>query len=132
MLSRYRDALSASTVLSTGDHDARLLLLPPSFNAAFRELDRCLEQMHTAEHLRWHTIAWYVDVDYVQRPVLVRKASRQGWTWQVSGYRLEPHRLSDASETLAGRGVTWLTERYRWERIHLKDISEAAGEALAA
>lgn len=133
MLTRYREALTASTTLTTGEHDARLLLFPPSFNAAMRELDRCLELMRqpvTLRRLRWHTLAWYVDVDWVQKPILVRKASRQGWVWQPSGYRLEPRRESDASETLAAEGVGWLSSTYRWNDIHLRDITSAAGETL--
>jgi hypothetical protein len=132
MLTRYRDALTASTTLTTGDHDARLLLFPPSFNHAMRELQRCLDEMRqpTLRRLRWHTLAWYVDVDWIQKPIMVRKASRQGWIWQPSGYRLEPHRTPDASETLAAKGVGWLTSTYRWNGIHLKDIRTAAGEEL--
>jgi hypothetical protein len=132
MLTRYRDALTASTTLTTGEHDARLLLFPPSFNAAMRELAHCLEEMRqpVLRRLRWHTLAWYVDVDWIQKPILVRKASRQGWVTQTSGYRLEPRRTPDASETLAAEGVGWLTSTYRWNEVHLRDITAAAGETL--
>src|SRR5258706_14644366 len=97
MLVRYRDAMSASTVLPTGAAQDRLLMFPPAFNAAMRELDHCLASMRRQgdelyaglllKTLRFHTIAYYVDVDYVQKPVYARKATRNGWQRTITGYK---------------------------------------------
>lgn len=132
MLLRFREALEQGALsVSYEGFDSRLLLFPPAFNSAMRELDRCLDEMRLLASLRWHTIAFYVDIDWVQKPIMVKKASKQGWTLQVSGYRLEPRRAIAASEQKANDGVRWLASEYHWDRIHLKALNEACG-AIAA
>jgi len=150
MLIRYRDALAASSSIPTGEQGDRLLMFPPSFNQALRELDRCLGVMRSQGNQQaingvplkticWHTIAWYVDVTHKQVPVYARQLTRHhgkgpkmAWAKRITGYKLEPRRHRDAREEKAELGVKWLASEYRWDRVHLKAINEACGELMAA
>ncbi len=129
MLVRYRDALHSSSSLPTGEHGDRVLLFPPEFNQALRALDRCLTSMRAEPELRWHTIAYFVDVEYRQTPtyrIIVRNGKRSrlpaGWT-------LVPVRSRGADEPKALEGVRWLSKRYPWDRVHLKALNDACGLA---
>lgn len=146
MLTRYRDALVASTIIPTGSSGDRMLMFPPEFNQAMRELDRCLQLMRQRgdqeaingtplKTIRWHTIAWHVDAHHRQTVVYKRELTRNRgkgpktvWTLKPDGYRLETIRNRDARQPLADLGVTWLANHYAWDRIHLKAIREACGE----
>jgi hypothetical protein len=144
MLLRYRDALHSSTTLATADgYDSRKLGFPPEFNDALRELDRCLELMRKRGYqeaiqgvplktVRFHVIAWFIDVHYRQVPVFTRKATRKGWKLEPTGYKLEARRHRDAREPKAELGVYWLAGHYDWDNIHLKAITEACGELAVA
>ena len=132
MLIRFRDALGQQRAGLNGadGHDSRLLEPPRAFNDAMRELDRCLTAMRVFEPaLRWHLIAWYVDVD-VRQVTRWRFLIRNGERRKVeSGFQLEVRRHRDADQNRADQGVAWLANRYRWDRVHLKAIHQAAGLA---
>lgn len=132
MLYRLRDAMEgASSVLPTGAGDSRLLMFPRSYNAAFRELDRCLGELRQSEpRLHWHVRAWYVDCDWKQE---------ESWRWVVlagkrrkvpAGWRMIALRHRDADQPVARAGVAALALLFRFDRIHLKDLTEAMGEGL--
>jgi hypothetical protein len=133
MLVRHRDAMEETFggVASGEGYDSRLLLFPSAFNAAHRELARCLEAMRAVPILRWHTLAWHVSVEYVQKPIYVRKATRKGWERMISGYRLEPIRHRDAVKAIADEGVGWLGGRFSWDRVGLLAIRAACGDVKA-
>lgn len=145
MLARYRDALASSSLLPTDDPgQGRVLLFPPEFNPALRELDRCLTLMRHLEHheyagttlkqLRWHMIAWYVDAQSRQTPIytrrLIKHRGQSVWVKQTTGYRYDPLRHPRAVQSTADLGVTWITNTYRWSRIHLGYIDQASGHDL--
>lgn len=145
MLLRYRDALYEQKpgIASADSHDSRRLQLPRDFNNAMRELDRCLSKMRNqgnqqAIHgvplktIRFHVIAWYIDVDYVQTPIYTHRANRKGWVRTLTGYKLEPRRHREAREPKAQLGVEWIANEYHWSDIHLKAIIEACGELAQA
>lgn len=135
MLCRYREAISQGSLgASMEAHGDRVLLFPPTWNAAMRELDRTLDLMRSEPVLRWHTVAWYVDIQYRQvqrfRTVYKRNGNRAK---MPAGWMLEERRHRAASLSKADEGVAWLADRFEWHRIHLKAIHEAAGlVALAA
>src|SRR4029077_6227606 len=133
MLYRLRDAMDETAGTSESRADAlesRLLVFPASFNAALRELDRCLSRLgRTDRHLHWHVRAWYVDLDWRQetqhRWVIVAGKRRK----LDAGWKMTPRRHPDALEQRALAGVDWIAEAYRFDQIHLKDLAEATGES---
>lgn len=134
MLSRFRETLHQGALgPSLEGFDSRLLLLPREHNQAMRELDRCLGLMREGEPvLRFHTLAYYVDVHYRQVPRFRFVVTRAGKRSRMpAGYQLQACRHRDAREDRAEQGVVWISERYRWDRVHLKAILEAAGELAA-
>ncbi len=131
MLLRLRDAMTVeSGAPPTGTLDSRLLLFSPAFNAAFRELDRCLAQLKNADGaLHWHVRAWYVDCGWRQE---------EHHRWEViggkrrkipAGFVMAAQRHRDADLKHAESGVRWLATVYRFDRVHLKDLLEATGYA---
>jgi hypothetical protein len=144
MLARYRDALAQGAIGVSGEApDSRVLLFGKDFNDALRELDRCLGEMRKRGNqeaiqgvplrtIRWHVIAYYLDVHYRQVPVYARVATKKGWTRRQTGFRLEEQRHREARLVKADLGIPWLAKEYKWDKIHLKAISEACGELMAA
>ncbi len=142
MLGRLSDALEPAKGVNTGgdQNDSKLLLHPPDFNKAMRELDRCLTRMRKhgnqqAIHgvplrtVYWHVTAWYIDVPTRQVPVRAKKLTPNGWKWAPSGrYQLQPMRHRDAQQAKADLGIPWLAREYNWDSIHLHAILEACGE----
>jgi hypothetical protein len=144
MPARYRDALHQGSLgLSHEAFDSRLMLFGPDFNQALRELDRCLTLMRKRGYqeaiqgvplktIRFHLVAWYIDVDYVQVPIYTRKATKRGWVNTPSGFHLEVRRHRDAREQKAELGVQWIADHFNWDNVHLKAIHAACGDLIAA
>jgi len=129
MLYRLRDAMGECIGGMGEDCDSRLLLFPASFNAAFRELDRCLTELKQLEPvLHWHVRAWYVDCGWRQeaqyRYVITGGKRRK----VAAGWRMVPVRHRDARQETAQQAVRRLVGSYRFERVHLKDLQQAAGD----
>ena len=133
MLIRLVDARAQGSLgPSLEGHGDRLLLFPPTWNPAYRELDRCLQQMRAEPVLRWHTLAWYAEIEYRQKPryVYIRKRNDPTPRKQLAGYQLEPCRHDDANRETAEQGITWLNHHYQWNHIHLKHLHQATGTTL--
>src|SRR5262245_7858443 len=103
MLERYREAVAQGSLgASLEAHGDRLLMFPREWNQAMRELDRCLGLMRReTPALRWHVIAWYVDIHWRQVPRFRTVHKRNGDRARIpAGFMLEPrrNRLADLSK----------------------------------
>ena len=133
MLERHVDAMQQGSLGPALEaHDSRLMLWPRDFNEAHKELARCLDGIRSEPLLRRHVMAWYVDVDYRQRPQFRYLIVNGKRSKVAAGFWMEPRRDSACSMSVADAGVEWIVQRFAWDRIHLKAILEASGRAQAA
>lgn len=136
LLENYHELVDPKASGKGGDRGIGIMMMPSTYTPSVKELERLLAEMrqapqravhrgHPLGRLRFHLVAWYVDVERVGswHPLRVKRGRTKVPAGQeilrdeegryVPAVRVERvHRDARARRKLAEIGVEWLAERW--------------------